>query len=99
MGYGERRGRARFDKTSEEPPCFVFEWVEHVLWNVRAEQHREQSVLPKTVARSVLEALDLFASANALHTDVNPNNIFLSNIENASPVVKLGDLGNRTCFG
>ncbi len=29
-------------------------------------------------------------------SDVNPNNIFLSIIDSASPVVKLGDLGNRT---
>lgn len=28
--------------------------------------------------------------------DVNPNNIFLSDIDSASPVMKLGDLGNRT---
>ncbi|KAL9123604.1 MAG: hypothetical protein Q9217_006979 [Psora testacea] len=90
----EERGRAGFDRTSEDPPCLVFEWMEHVLWNVPAEPYREKSVLPKMIARSVLEALDIFASANAIHTDVNPNNIFLSNIDSASPVVKLGDLGN-----
>lgn len=64
----EERGRARFDKPSEDPPCLVFEWMDHVLWNVRAEPFRERSVLPKVIARSVLEALDLFASANAMHT-------------------------------
>ena len=41
------RGRAGFDKTSEDPPCLVFEWMEHVLWNVREEPYRERSVLPK----------------------------------------------------
>ena len=64
----EERGRAGFHKTSEDPPCLVFEWMEHVLWNVRAEPNREKSVLPKVIARSVLEALDIFASANAMHT-------------------------------
>lgn len=64
----EERGCAGFDKTSEDPPCLVFEWMEHVLWNVRAEPYREKSVLPKMIARSVLEALDIFASANAMHT-------------------------------
>jgi hypothetical protein len=64
----EGRGRARFDKTSEEPPCLVFEWIEHVLWDVCVEPYRENSVLPKQIARSVLEVLDLFASANAMHT-------------------------------
>ncbi len=64
----EGRGRAGFDKTSEDPPCLVFEWMEHVLWKVRAEPYRENSVLPKVIARSVLEALDITASANAMHT-------------------------------
>lgn len=64
----EGRGRANFDKTSEDPPCLVFEWMEHVLCDLRAEPYREQSVLPKTIARSVLEALDLFTSARAMHT-------------------------------
>ena len=64
----EECSRAGFDKTSEDPPCLVFEWMEHVLWNVRAEPYRGKSVLSKMIARSVLEALDLFASANAMHT-------------------------------
>ncbi len=64
----EERGRARFDKPSEDPPCLVFEWMDHVLWNVRAEPYREKSVLPKVIARSVLEALNLLALANVMHT-------------------------------
>ena len=64
----EERGRAGFDKASEDPPCLVFEWMEHTLWNVRAEQYRDNSVLPKKTARSILEALDVFASANVMHT-------------------------------
>ena len=66
------RGRASFDKTSEDPPCLVFEWMEHVSWNVRAEPYREKSILPKVIARSVLEALNVFASANAIHTGQLP---------------------------
>ena len=27
-------------------------------------------------------------------SDINPNNIFLSDIDSPSPIVKLGDLGN-----
>lgn len=64
----EYRGRGGFDKTSEDPPCLVFEWMEHVLWDVRSEPYRERSLLPKVIARSVLKALDLFVSANAMHT-------------------------------
>lgn len=64
----EGRGRAGFDKTSEDPPCLVFEWMDHTLWDVRADPYRENSVLPKAIAKSVLRALDLFASAHAMHT-------------------------------
>ena len=64
----EGHGCAGFDKTSDLPPCLVFEWMEHVLWNVRAEPYRDKSILPKVIARSVLEALAVFASANAMHT-------------------------------
>ena len=64
----DERGRAGFDKSSEDPPCLVFEWMDDVLWNARAEPYRENSVLPKVIARSVLKALDLFATANAMHT-------------------------------
>lgn len=42
--------------------------MDHVLWDARTEPYREKSVLPKAIARSVLKALDLFASANAMHT-------------------------------
>ena len=108
----EKRGHAGFDKPSEDPPCLVFEWMDHVLWNVRSEPYRENSVLPKAIARSVLKLLNVFVSANAMHigqlyrllqsllmilttSDVNPNNIFLSNIDSAYPMINLGDLGNR----
>ena len=32
-------------------------------------------------------------------SDINPTNIFLSNIDSGTPVVKLGDLGNRMLCG
>ena len=64
----EERGRAGFDKPSGDPPCLSFEWMDSILWNVRAEPYREKSVLPKVIARSVLEALDPLASANVMHT-------------------------------
>lgn len=66
------RGRAGFDKTSEYPPCLVFEWMEHVLWDVRSDQYRERSVLPKAIARTVLKALELFEMGNAIHTGQPP---------------------------
>ena len=108
----EERGRAGVDKPLKDPPCPVFEWMDHVLWNVRLASYREKSVLATASARSVLRELSLFASANAIHTgrlcialdiplvvltrsDVNPHNMFLSDIDSASPVMKLGDLGNH----
>jgi len=50
----------------------------------------------KIVAKSVLEALATFHDLNGVHTEVNPNNIFVSGIHDPYPIVKLGDLGNRT---
>ena len=45
--------------------------------------------------RLALSALEV-TSVVLIRLDVNPNNVFLSDIDRASPVVKLGDLGNRT---
>ena len=42
--------------------------MEHILWNVRAELYREKSLLPKMIARSVLEALNIFVSTNTIYT-------------------------------
>lgn len=46
--------------------------------------------------RLALQSLG-FTAVALTRIDVNPNNIFLSNIDSPSPVVKLGDLGNRRC--
>ena len=67
-GMVEDRGRAVYDKLSEDPPCLDFQWMDHSLWNVLAEPYHKKAVLLKAVARPVLEALDLLASANAMHT-------------------------------
>ena len=52
----EERGRALFDRTSEDPPCLIFEWMDQDLWNVRAEPYRENKVLPKAIAKSALKS-------------------------------------------
>ncbi|KAH6724209.1 kinase-like domain-containing protein [Leptodontidium sp. MPI-SDFR-AT-0119] len=77
----------------EDPPCLVFEWMETDLRSLSSPQYRDGSRLPKTVSKSVLSALDIFGRYNTVHTDINPNHIFLSNINELSPVVKLRDLG------
>jgi hypothetical protein len=96
---------------TDDPACMVFEWMDHDLRTVSSEQFRQHSNLPKVIAKSVLSALALFkAEYNGIHTgkcvspfnvsvaesiDINPNNIFLSNINTLPPIVKVGDLGNR----
>lgn len=65
----EECGCAGFDKISEDLPCLVFEWMEHVVWDVPVEPYRQKSVLPKVIAWLVLEALNVFVSVNAMHTD------------------------------
>lgn len=97
---------------TEDPPCMVFEWMEHDLRTVPSDQFRQNSYLPKIIATSVLSALVILKTEyGAVHTgkciaflacdpskpdglDINPNNIFLSDINGPSPVVKSGDLGN-----
>jgi serine/threonine protein kinase len=72
----------------------VFEWMDTDLWQLPSKPFRSGSELPRIVARSILEALAVFEDENGVHTDVNPNNVFLSVVTGPSPVVKLGDLGN-----
>ena len=47
--------------------------------------------LPRIVVRAALGVCD---DEDGVHTDVNPNKVFLSRANGPSPVVKLGDLGN-----
>ncbi|EEP77857.1 predicted protein [Uncinocarpus reesii 1704] len=74
----------------------VMEWMESDLWTLRLRQNLCPS-FPKIVAKSILKAVKVFEDMDgqgpAVHTDVNPNNILVSNVETESPIVKLADLG------
>ncbi|KAF2125384.1 kinase-like protein [Dothidotthia symphoricarpi CBS 119687] len=74
--------------------CLVFEWMDHDLRAVTAPEFRSDSKLPKAVCHGVLSALDVLKTLDAVHTDISPNNIFISDIDGRQPVAKLGDLGN-----
>ncbi|CAA9956983.1 CMGC/DYRK protein kinase [Pyrenophora teres f. maculata] len=78
----------------EEPSCLVFEWMHQDLNSVPPPEFRSNPKLPKVVSKAVLSALDVFKKLDAIHTDISPNNIYLSNTDGVSPVAKLGDLGN-----
>ena len=82
----------------QQPQCMVFEWMDTDLWQLSSKPFRSGSELPRIVARSILEALVVFDSEEGVHTDVNPNNVFLSGVNSPLPVVKLGDLGNCKFF-
>lgn len=79
---------------TQQPQCMVFEWMDTDLWRLPSKPFRAGSQLPRIIARSVLEALVVFDGDGGVHTDLNPNNMFLSGVDSPSPVVKLGDLGN-----
>ncbi|EDU41461.1 hypothetical protein TUN199_06583 [Pyrenophora tritici-repentis] len=79
----------------EEPSCLVFEWMNQDLHSVPPPEFRSNPKLPKVVSKAVLSALDVFKTLNAVHTDISPNNIYLSDAHGVSPVAKLGDLGNH----
>ncbi|KAK2735225.1 hypothetical protein FQN55_002225 [Onygenales sp. PD_40] len=78
----------------------VFEWMDTDLWTTRPfGKPFSNPKLPAIVAKSILEALLIFQQTSNVHTDVNPNNIFLSDLEAAIPTVKLGDLDNAFSEG
>ena len=55
--------------TTEEELSLVFEWMEHDLRTVPSTQFRENSNLPKIIAKSVLSALVILQNQyNAIHT-------------------------------
>ena len=82
------------ENVAQQPQCMVFEWMDTDLWQLLSKPFRTNSRLPQIVARSVLEALVVFDGEGGVHTDVNPNNVFVSGANEPSPIVKLGDLGN-----
>ncbi|KAF2253495.1 kinase-like protein [Trematosphaeria pertusa] len=89
----------RSNGDQDDPSCLVFEWMDHDMRSVRADQFRGDPRLPRVVSQAVLSALKLFKTLNAVHTDVNVNNIYVSDIDRRSPIAKLGDLGNLITDG
>lgn len=81
------------DVDDEHTQCMVFEWMDATLWDLTSEHYRFDSQLPRVVTKSVLQALATTADLDAIHTDVNPNNVLVSDADGDEPVVKLGDLG------
>jgi hypothetical protein len=62
---------AQEDNTSvaKYPYYMVFEWMDHDLRAVPSDKFRENSILPKFIARSVLSTLALLKTQyNAIHT-------------------------------
>ena len=54
---------------TEDPPCMVFEWLDHDLRTVPSDRFRQNSVLPRIIAKSVLSALALLKTQyGAVHT-------------------------------
>ncbi|KAI0403889.1 kinase-like domain-containing protein [Xylaria palmicola] len=86
---------------ADEPPeqidhehYLVFEWMDTDLWHTPSQPFRgDGSQFPKLVSRSILEALDIFRKLGKTHTDINPDNILISGLEDDIPKVKVADLG------
>lgn len=65
FGAGDEEEKAE----SEDAPCLVFEWMENVLWKVRSDAFRQNLILPKVIAKSVLSALNLLDTEyDAIHS-------------------------------
>ncbi len=68
---GPEAGTAPVETTStfEDPLCLVFEWMEYDLRTVPSGRFRENSNLPRIIAKSVLSALALVKSQyKGMHT-------------------------------
>ncbi|KAH7392019.1 kinase-like domain-containing protein [Phaeosphaeria sp. MPI-PUGE-AT-0046c] len=89
----------RSNQDQNSPSCLVFEWMDQDVESVTVPVFRGRPILPKVVSKAVLSALSTLKTLGAVHTDVSPNNIFVSNVEGNSPVAKLGDLSNMIVDG
>ncbi|MCJ1307747.1 hypothetical protein MMC25_001395 [Agyrium rufum] len=85
------------DIGSQGRRSIVLEWFETDLWKARAHKRCQEPEVQRQVAKSVLEALAVFADNEATHTDINPNNVLISDLESPLPTVKVADLENL-CF-
>ncbi|KAI9755845.1 MAG: hypothetical protein M4579_004127 [Chaenotheca gracillima] len=77
----------------------VLEWMDTDLWKSRFQTPHPEADLPRIMAKSVLEALAVFADLRGIHTDINPNNVLVSGLETPTPSVKVSDLGNLLLEG
>ncbi|OBT78882.1 hypothetical protein VF21_02796 [Pseudogymnoascus sp. 05NY08] len=76
------------DGAHREPRKLVFEWMDTDLWKCRPYGKLSHQNLPQVISKSVLEALAVFQALNAVHTDISPNNILLSNLDQPFPIIK-----------
>ncbi|KAK8199812.1 kinase-like domain-containing protein [Phyllosticta capitalensis] len=77
----------------------VLEWLDGNLTGLSESHFRDNPALAKAVAYAVLKALVASKRAGRVNTDLNPNNIFVSDPTSATPLVKVGDLGGMTSSG
>ncbi|KFY82344.1 hypothetical protein V500_10610 [Pseudogymnoascus sp. VKM F-4518 (FW-2643)] len=72
----------------EAPKKLVFEWMDTDLWKYRPHENLSHPELLQVISKSILEALAVFQGLNAVHTDISPNNVLLSNLDQPLPIVK-----------
>ncbi|KAF3481151.1 uncharacterized protein GIQ15_03910 [Arthroderma uncinatum] len=77
--------------------CMVFEYLDTDLWSLRANAQELGQPFLKATAKSILEAVKVFSDMDghftAVHTDINPNNVLVSDVDSSKPIAKLADLG------
>ena len=106
----EERGRALYDKSSKDPPCLVSNgWTTICGTCAQSRTVRKRSFPRRSPDRSWKHSMCSYRVMRCIpvssvyweitlavlrRLDLNVNNIFLTDIDSASPVVKLRDLGN-----
>lgn len=56
--------------------CMIFEWMEHDLWSLRHQKRSSSSEFPKTIAKSVLQALAAFSDMDGQGAGVHTGKFF-----------------------
>ncbi|KAH9224390.1 kinase-like domain-containing protein [Leptodontidium sp. 2 PMI_412] len=81
------------DRSQNHTPCLVFEWMDQTLADIPVKDHLRNDALQRAIFEAGLAGLAALHEENLVHTDIKPENILVSGLENLRPTAKIGDLG------
>ncbi|KAL5317731.1 hypothetical protein ACEPPN_014829 [Leptodophora sp. 'Broadleaf-Isolate-01'] len=67
--------------------------MDQTLADIPVKDHLRNDALQRAIFEAVLAGLAALHEENLVHTDIKPENILVSGLENLRPTAKIGDLG------